>query len=58
MFRIEDGEMAEWPNLDAIRKYAGDEIEKPHHLPRDHEFLITLPEKVRHYRVLVDSRTY
>jgi heme-degrading monooxygenase HmoA len=62
MFRIEDGETTEfvvisyWPSLDAIRKYAGNEIEKPHHLPRDPEFLITLPEKVRHYQVLVDSR--
>jgi heme-degrading monooxygenase HmoA len=62
MFRIEDGEATEfvvisyWPNLDAIRRYAGNEIEKPHHLPRDSEFLITLPEKVRHYEVLVDSR--
>jgi heme-degrading monooxygenase HmoA len=62
MFRIEDGGTTEfvvisyWPNLDAIRKYAGNEIEKPHHLPRDPEFLISLPEKVRHYQVLVDSR--
>jgi heme-degrading monooxygenase HmoA len=45
-----------WPNLDAIRKYAGEDIEKPHHLPRDSEFLIKLPEKVLHYQVLVDSR--
>jgi len=62
MFTIEDGETTEfvvtsyWPNLEAIRKYAGNEIEKPHHLPRDPEFLITLPEKVRHYQVLVDFR--
>jgi heme-degrading monooxygenase HmoA len=62
MFRSEDGETTEfvvisyWPNLEAIRKYAGNEIEKPHHLPRDPEFLITLPEKVQHYQILVDSR--
>ena len=62
MFRADNGDTTEfvvvsyWPTLDAIRKYAGNEIEKPHHLPRDSEFLITLPEKVRHYKVLVDSR--
>ena len=32
---------------DDIKNYAGEDIEKPHHLARDAEFLLELPETVK-----------
>ncbi|HKR02619.1 MAG TPA: antibiotic biosynthesis monooxygenase [Pyrinomonadaceae bacterium] len=40
-----------WESRDAIKAYAGQDIEKPHHLPRDREFLLELPTRVLHYDV-------
>jgi heme-degrading monooxygenase HmoA len=44
-----------WESLDAIRKFAGDDIEKTHHLPRDAEYLLELPPTVKHYEVLLNE---
>ena len=40
-----------WESRKAIEAYAGPDIEKPHHLPRDREFLLELPTRVLHYNV-------
>ena len=40
-----------WESREVIRKFAGDDIEKPHHLPKDAEYLIKLPMQVRHYEL-------
>lgn len=40
-----------WESRKAIETYAGQDIEKPHHLPRDREFLLELPTRVLHYDV-------
>src|SRR5215212_4820555 len=40
-----------WESRKAIEAYAGPDIEKPHHLPRDREFLLELPTRVLHYDV-------
>jgi heme-degrading monooxygenase HmoA len=40
-----------WESRKAIEAYAGPDIEKPHHLPRDREFLLELPTRVLHYEV-------
>src|ERR1044071_4770529 len=40
-----------WESRDAIKAYAGQDIEKPHHLARDREFLLELPTRVLHYEV-------
>lgn len=40
-----------WETREAIKAYAGEDIEKPHHLPRDREMLLELPDRVRHYDV-------
>src|SRR5215212_4253486 len=40
-----------WELRKAIEAYAGQDIEKPHHLPRDREFLLELPTRVLHYDV-------
>jgi heme-degrading monooxygenase HmoA len=57
LFRRELGDTTEfvvisyWPDRDAIRAYAGDDIEKVHNLPRDHEFLIDQEKTVKHYDI-------
>ena len=61
MFRLDEGDAVEftvisyWPSIEAIKRYAGESYQKPHHLPKDPEYLIELPQAVRHYDVLVDS---
>ncbi len=55
MLRRTDGDVTEfivisyWPNREAIKAFAGQDIEKVHFLPRDREFLINPDEFVRHY---------
>jgi heme-degrading monooxygenase HmoA len=44
-----------WSSRDEIRAYAGADIEKPHHLVRDAEYLLELPESVQHFDILVDE---
>jgi heme-degrading monooxygenase HmoA len=45
-----------WVSRDAIRKFAGDDIEKTHFLPKDPQYLLELEPKVRHFDVLYDGR--
>jgi heme-degrading monooxygenase HmoA len=40
-----------WESRDSIKAYAGDDIEKPRHLPIDKEMLLELPTRVLHYDV-------
>jgi heme-degrading monooxygenase HmoA len=40
-----------WKTRAAIKAYAGEDIEQPHHLPRDRELLLELPTRVLHYDV-------
>lgn len=40
-----------WESFEAIRHFTGAEIEKPHHLPKDPEYLLELPQQVRHYEL-------
>jgi len=40
-----------WQSREAIKAYAGQDIEKPHHLPKDRELLLELPTRVLHYDV-------
>jgi heme-degrading monooxygenase HmoA len=40
-----------WPSREAIRAFAGADIEKPRHLARDPEYLLELPERVAHFDV-------
>jgi heme-degrading monooxygenase HmoA len=60
--RIHDGiaeftTISYWGSHDEIRAYAGDDIEKTHHLPKDREYLLELPPCVKHEEVLVDERS-
>ena len=44
-----------WTSREEIRAYAGNDIEKTHHLPKDRDYLIELPRHVRHYDVLLSD---
>lgn len=36
-----------WPSIDAMAAFAGDDPTQVHHLPRDPEFLLELPDHVQ-----------
>lgn len=42
-----------WESSDAIKKFAGADIEKARYYPKDQEFLLELEPMVTHYEVLV-----
>jgi heme-degrading monooxygenase HmoA len=62
VFRGTDGKVTDftvisyWESLEAIRKFAGNDIEKTHPLPKDRQYLLEIEPKVKHYEVLLDSR--
>lgn len=62
VFRHTDGNNTEftvisyWESRDAIRNFAGNDIEKVRDLPRDYEYLIKPETKVKHFDVMVDER--
>ena len=45
-----------WESREAIKKFAGDDIEKTHFLPKDPQYLLELEPKVKHFEVLYDGR--
>ncbi|MBN3883531.1 MULTISPECIES: antibiotic biosynthesis monooxygenase family protein [unclassified Nostoc] len=45
-----------WNSRDAIRAFAGNDIEKVHPLPKDNQYLIEPETKVKHFDVLLDQR--
>jgi quinol monooxygenase YgiN len=44
--------MSLWESFDAIRRFAGPDIERAVYYPKDKEFLIQLEPSVNHYEVL------
>ncbi len=42
-----------WDSYEAIRRFAGDDVEKAHYYPEDKDFLLEFEPKVTHYEVLV-----
>lgn len=42
-----------WESVEAMARFTSGDPRKIHHLPRDEEFLIELPEKVQILRILV-----
>jgi heme-degrading monooxygenase HmoA len=58
--RVHDGiaeftTISYWSSRDEIHAYAGEDIDKPRHLPKDSEYLLELPREVRHFDILVDE---
>ena len=47
-----------WESFDAIRRFAGAEIEKAVYYPEDEKFLIELDPNVAHYEVMVESGAF
>jgi hypothetical protein len=45
-----------WSELDAMRQFTKGDPSKVHHLDRDPEFLIELPERIEIHRILVDAQ--
>jgi heme-degrading monooxygenase HmoA len=41
-----------WESTDAIRAFAGEDIEKAVYFPKDRQYLLELDPHVRHYEVL------
>jgi len=42
-----------WDSYEAIRRFAGDDVNKAHYYPEDKEFLLEFEPTVTHYEVLV-----
>ncbi|MEH2213288.1 antibiotic biosynthesis monooxygenase family protein [Nostoc sp.] len=45
-----------WQSRDAIRAFAGNDIEQVHPLLKDNQYLIEPETKVKHFDVLLDRR--
>jgi heme-degrading monooxygenase HmoA len=61
VFRRTDGRITEfivisyWNSRDAIRAFAGNDIEQVHPLPKDNQYLIEPETKVKHFDVLLNQ---
>ena len=45
-----------WESVEAMSRFAGDDPRRIHHLPRDPEFLIELPERVQVLEIVDGTR--
>lgn len=45
-----------WESLDAIRGFAGDDVERARYYPEDEDFLLEFEPTVTHYEVVAESR--
>jgi heme-degrading monooxygenase HmoA len=41
-----------WDSMDAIRTFAGDDVERAHYYPEDRDYLLELEPTVTHFEVL------
>jgi hypothetical protein len=44
-----------WPDISSMSRFTGGDPNKVHHLPRDEEFLIELPDRIQVLRILIDQ---
>lgn len=44
-----------WNSMDAIKKFAGHDVERARYYPRDREFLLELEPKVKHYDLAFEA---
>ena len=57
LFTRKDGDLAEvsiisfWESEEAIRQFAGENINRARYYPEDHEYLLKLDPEVRHFKV-------
>jgi len=45
-----------WENVEAMSRFAGPDPRRIHHLARDPEFLIELPDSVQVLRIITDNK--
>ncbi len=50
--RVEFVMISLWDSVSAIRKFAGEEIDRASYYPEDEKFLVKLEPNVKHYRVV------
>ena len=43
-----------WENIEAIKKFAGEEYEKAKYYPEDEDYLLEFEERVEHYEVFAE----
>ena len=61
VFRKDDGDVADftvisyWESREAIKKFAGEDINKTHYLPKDRDYLLEMEPTVKHFDVLVND---
>ncbi|HYE75202.1 MAG TPA: hypothetical protein VEF04_17805, partial [Blastocatellia bacterium] len=48
---VEFTTLSYWESREAIQRFAGEDINKPHHLPQDADYLIELPDEIVHYEL-------
>jgi heme-degrading monooxygenase HmoA len=46
-----------WDSMEAIREFAGSDVDKAKYYPEDERFLLEFEEQVVHYAVLLDENT-
>lgn len=44
-----------WESFAAIKRFAGEDVERAHYYPEDRDFLLSLEPTVTHYEVLAGS---
>ncbi len=45
-----------WQDLESVRNFAGDDVEKAKYYPEDRDFLLEFPERVEHFEVFAMSK--
>lgn len=47
-----------WPDIESMTEFTKGEPTKVHHLDRDAELLIELPERIEIHRILIDDQSW
>jgi hypothetical protein len=53
--RVEVTTLSWWDDLESIRGFAGEDIERAHYYPMDRKYLLTRPTKVQHFEIDEDA---
>lgn len=46
-----------WNSMEAIKKFAGEDVDKARYYPEDQDYLLEFEEKVTHYEVIFSAQT-
>lgn len=47
--------VSRWSSMQAVRSFAGDEPERARFYPDDHDYFVSVEERVDHYEVVIDE---